>query len=71
MDDKLIEAMTFYLRQGERLKRAGLEPLAQQPPLAEAMLWDYACLAAKRLECLRWKAGILSNTPGPEREPLY
>lgn len=60
-DANLIEAIRFYLRQDGRLKRAGLEPLAQQPPLAEAMLWEYACLAAERLERLRQKAGILSN----------
>lgn len=64
MNDNLIDAMSFYLRQSERLKRAGLEPLAQQPPLAEAMLWDYACLAAERLERLRRKAGILIEHAG-------
>ncbi len=60
MDDKLlIDAINFYLRQDERLRRAGLETLGQQLPLAEAILWDYACLAAERLERLRQKAGIL------------
>lgn len=45
----LINAASFYVRRGRRLKRAGLGPLDD---LVEAARWDYARRAADRLERL-------------------
>lgn len=45
----LTTAAQFYLRQDSRLRRAGLQPLADQPGWAEVAVWAYACEAAERL----------------------
>lgn len=45
----LTTAAQFYLRQDSRLRRAGLQPLVDQPAWAEVAVWAYACEAAERL----------------------
>ncbi len=45
----LTTAAQFYLRQDSRLRKAGLQPLAEQPGWAEVAVWAYACEAAERM----------------------
>ena len=54
----LVNAASFYVRRGRRLKRAGLDPLDY---LVEAAVWDYARRAADRLERLHDRAGRQLN----------
>ena len=48
----LTTAAQFYLRQDSRLRKAGLQPLADQPGWAEVAVWAYACEAAERLSVM-------------------
>ena len=51
----LINAVSFYLRQSHRLKRARLDMLDDS---VEAAAWSYARRAADRLERLQQSAPI-------------
>jgi len=61
----LVNAASFYVRRGRRLKRAGLDPLNY---LVEAVVWDYARRAAGRLERLHDQVGCqLEPVPAPDK----